>query len=103
MDTIAISDLRANLPRLIDEVSEKLKSFIVTVSGKPKAVVLSVEELESLQETSEILAIPGALDSIQRSLVQIKRGQSITLEELQKKYMTPVSHAKRNTLKKSRK
>ncbi len=100
MDTIAISDARANLPKLINDVYEKLKSFVITVSGKPKAVVLSVEELESLQETSEILAIPGALASIQKSLVQIKKGQYITLEELQKKYMITVPHAKRNTLKK---
>lgn len=85
MDTIAISDFRANLPTLIDEVSEKLKSFIITVSGRPKAVVMSLEELESLQETAEILAIPGAKKSILRGKEQAKKRQGISLKELLKK------------------
>lgn len=84
MDTIAISDARANLPKLIDDVYEKLKSFIITVSGKPKAVVMNVEELESLQETAEILAIPGARESIAKGFEQIKRGEYVTLEEVLK-------------------
>lgn len=85
MDVIAISDLRANLPSLINRVSEKLERFIITVSGKPKAVVISPEELESLEETAEILATPGALKAIRKSSEQIRRGEYITLEELKKK------------------
>lgn len=86
MDTIAISEFRAALPSLINQVSEKLKRFIITVSGKPKAVVMSLEELESLEETAEILATPGALEAIRKSLKQIRRGEYITLEELKKKH-----------------
>jgi antitoxin YefM len=86
MNYIAISELRANLPDLIDQVSDKLDRLIVTVSGKPKAVVLSLEELESIEETAEILAIPGALESIKKSQKEIKEGKYVTLEELEKKY-----------------
>ncbi len=86
MNTIAISDLRTNLPGLIKHVSDKLDRLVVTVSGKPKAVVLSMEELESLEETAEILAIPGALKKIKDSQVQIAKGQGISLKEMEKKY-----------------
>jgi len=86
MNTIAISELRANLPTLINRVSEKLERFVVTVSGKPKAVVISPEELESLEETAEILAIPGALEAIRKSQKEIREGKFITLEEFEKKY-----------------
>lgn len=86
MDTVAISDLRANLPDLIDQVSEKLKRIIITVSGKPKAVVMSLDELESLEETAEILAIPGILKAIKKSREEVKDGKYITLEKLEKKY-----------------
>lgn len=85
MDTIAISDARENLPKLIDDVYEKLKSFIITVSGKPKAVIMSLEELESLQETAEVLAIPGARESIAKGFEQIKRGEYVTLDEVLKR------------------
>lgn len=86
MDTIAVSDFRANLPSLINQVSEKLKRFIITVSGKPKAVVMSIDELESLEETAEILSIPGALEAIKKSQKQIRKGEFITLDELKKKH-----------------
>jgi prevent-host-death family protein len=86
MDTIAISDLRTNLPSLINQVSEGLKRLIITVSGKPKAVMMSIEEMESLEETAEILAIPSILKTLKRSREQARKKQGITLEELAKKY-----------------
>lgn len=82
MDTIAISELRQNLPTVIDEVNQALKRFIVTVSGKPKAVVMSLDELESLEETAEILSIPGAYQNIKRGMDEAKKGKGTPLSEL---------------------
>ncbi|PIS08954.1 prevent-host-death protein [Candidatus Beckwithbacteria bacterium CG10_big_fil_rev_8_21_14_0_10_34_10] len=75
MDTIAISNLRNNLPFLIKETSEKLKRFVVTVSGKPKAVVISLDELESLEETAEILSTPNAMEKIKKGSLEAKNGK----------------------------
>jgi len=82
MNTIAISELRTNLPRLIEEVATYAKRFIVSVSGKPKAVILSIDELESLEETAEILAIPGAKKSMKIGLRQAKKRQGARLDKL---------------------
>lgn len=79
---IPISDARANLPDLVSKVSENLDRVVITVNGKPKAVLVSAEELESLEETAEVLAIPGALESIKKSEKQIKKGQFVLLEDL---------------------
>ena len=68
MDVVAISDLR-------------------TISGKPKAVLLSLEELESLEETAEIFSIPQALQKIKKGSAEIKKGKFITLDKLEKKYL----------------
>jgi len=86
MNVVTISDFRTNLPGLISQISEKLERLVITVSGKPKAVVLSLEELESLEETAEILATPGALKAIRNSLKEVRRGRYITLEKLKGKY-----------------
>jgi antitoxin YefM len=83
---ITISDARAKLPSLINKVSEGLTRFLVTVNNKPKAVIISIEELESLEETAEVLSIPGARKSIKEGLDDVKKGEYITLEELKKKY-----------------
>jgi len=55
MNTIAISQFRADLPKLINDVDVYMKRLIITVSGKSKAVVMSMEELESLEETAKIM------------------------------------------------
>ena len=79
---IAISDARSKLPQLIEKVDENLERFVITVNGKPKGVLLSLEELESIEETNEILAIPGALEDIKKGQEQIKKGQFVKLSDL---------------------
>ncbi len=77
--SISISQARANLPDLVDRVSKYLERFFITVHGQPKAVVISQEELESIEETAEILAIPGAREAIAEGEKQLKKGQGIPL------------------------
>lgn len=81
---VAISDARANLPELVNRVNKNLDRVTITINGKPKAVLVSEEELESLEETAEILAIPGALASIKKGEKQIKEGKFVRLEDLDK-------------------
>ena len=80
--TVAISDARTNLSSLVNRVAEELSRVTISVHGKVKAVVLSLEELESLEETAEILAIPGARESILEGEAQAKRGEGVLLSEL---------------------
>lgn len=82
MDTIAISDLRSNLPDIINKVSGNLSRIVITVSGKPKAVVLSLEEMESLEETADVLSIPGAYEMIKKGEKQAKRSEGILLSKM---------------------
>ena len=82
MNIIAISQFRSNLPKLIDEVNTYMKRLVISVSGKPKAVVIRLDELESLEETSEVLAIQGAKQSVLRGLKQAKKRQGIPFKTL---------------------
>lgn len=79
---INISDARANLPDLVKKVSENLDRVVITVKGQPQAVLVSQEELESLEETAEILAIPGARESIEKGKKDIKAGRVTPLEDV---------------------
>ena len=79
---ISISDARANLPDLVSKVSTTLDQITITVNGKPKATLVSAEELESLQETAELFDIPGIKKSILRGLKQAKTGQGKPLADL---------------------
>lgn len=79
---MAISDVRANLPDLVKKVNKNLDRVVITVNGQPKAILVSQEELESLEETAEILAIPHAKASIKKGLKQAKSGRGIPLSKL---------------------
>lgn len=79
---VAISDARANLPDLVQKVNENSERVIITVNGKPKAVMMSFEDLESLKETAEILSIPKARENIIEGLKQAKKGLSTSLSDV---------------------
>ena len=69
---ISISDARAKLPGLVSRVSKYMDRVVITVNGQPKATLVSAEELESFEETAEILAIPGAKKDIMEGYKQKK-------------------------------
>lgn len=79
---INISSARENLPTLIKKVSESLGRYLITVNNKPKAVLLSLDELESLEETAEVLSIPSAKESIKKGIKQAKKGMGKPLSDL---------------------
>jgi len=72
---ISVSDARTNLPSLVTKVSKTMNRVTITVNGKPKATLISQDELESIEETAEILSIPGAKEGIKRGLTDAKKGR----------------------------
>jgi antitoxin YefM len=79
---MSISDVRTNLPEIVTKVNKTLGRVTITVNGQPKAILVSAEELDSLEETAEILAIPGAKESIKEGLKEAKKGLGTSLSAL---------------------
>ena len=80
--TLTATDARTNLYDMLEEIRKYFKRFTIIHKGKPQAVIIPIEELESLEETSEILTIPGAKTSIARGSAQAKKRKGIPLEKL---------------------
>src|SRR3990167_5804732 len=78
--TISATNARTKLYDLLEEVDSLSKRVIITRHSKAKAVLLNPDELESLEETMEILKDKRALPSIKRSMQEIRRGKIIPLE-----------------------
>ncbi len=79
---ISISDAGASLPDIVAKVSDNMGRIVITVNGKPKATLISAQELESIEETAEVLAIPEVKKSINKGLKQAKKGVGIPVSEL---------------------
>lgn len=63
MPTITVSEARANLYRLIDEVNTSHQPLLI--SGKRnKAVLISEADWQAIQETLFLLSVPGMRESI---------------------------------------
>jgi PHD/YefM family antitoxin component YafN of YafNO toxin-antitoxin module len=60
---------------------------VLTRRGRPAAVIVSPEELESLEETLEVLSNERALAEIREAQAQIRSGQVVTGDELRAKYL----------------
>ena len=80
-ETIPFTDAKAHLSELVDKVIGEHERFILTRNGRPAAVLLSPDELESLEETVEIIKDRRLLESIRRSRREAAQGKRLRLKD----------------------
>lgn len=82
-ETLPLSYVKAHLSEIADRVVGEHERVVVTRRGRPAAVLLSPEDLESLEETLAVLSDPALMEQIHESEAQIERGEEgLTLGEL---------------------
>lgn len=96
MDTISsvlpASQARANFYDLLDEVSDKLRRFTITLRGKVKAVIMPADQVEAWEETLEIMSNKKLSAAILRSEKERKQGKVISEKALLKELgISPMS------------
>lgn len=62
--TMPVTEAKAKLLELVSGVNERDDEVIITKKGKPAAVLISVEEFESLKETVSLLSNPDLMKQI---------------------------------------
>lgn len=80
METVPFTEAKSHLSKLFDRVEREHERLTVTRNGRPAAVLINPEDLESLEETIAILQEPGAVESIRRSRREASAGKRIRLE-----------------------
>jgi len=70
-----LATVKAHLSELVGRVSEQHERVTVTVHGRPSAVLLAVDDLESLEETIAILSDTSALRQLADSDAELARGE----------------------------
>jgi antitoxin YefM len=81
---ITLKELRPNPPKVINEIDSKMTRFLVTKRGKPAALLMSVEDYESLLETLDILADTDLRDKIRQAEEDVRNGRIESLDEIDK-------------------
>ena len=77
------SNLRANLAKLLDSVSDDLEPVIIERRGKAPVALIDAGELSSIMETLHLFRSPANAKALFSALEEVKSGQGIkmTLEE----------------------
>jgi prevent-host-death family protein len=76
MNEVPLADARNRLSELVTDVETTHARVIVTRHGHAAAVLISPDDLASLEETLDILATPGALQEIREAEAQVARGET---------------------------
>jgi prevent-host-death family protein len=82
-ETLPLSYVKAHLSEIADRVEGEQERVIVTRNGRAAAVLVSPDDLESLEETLAVLSDPELMRQIREGETAIDAGDSVTLEELQ--------------------
>ncbi|MCK9503697.1 MAG: type II toxin-antitoxin system Phd/YefM family antitoxin [Porticoccaceae bacterium] len=67
MTAITASEARANLYRLIDEAAVSHQPLLIT-GKRNKAVLVSEDDWQAIQETLHLLSVPGMRESIKKGM-----------------------------------
>ena len=73
---ISLADVKNRLSEVVERVEREHGRVVITKHGRPAAVVLSIEDLEGLEETLEILSDPAALRRIRKAGREVEGGKS---------------------------
>ncbi len=82
MTTLPLADVKARLSAVLDEIRDSHERVVITRNGRPEAVIIAVDDLESLEETLDILSTPGALEEIREAEEAIARGDVLNAEQV---------------------
>lgn len=84
-ETLPLAEVKAKFSEMVDRVEHTHDRITVTRNGRVAAVIISPEELASLEDTLELLSDPIAMAEIRESQAALAAGDVITAEELRAK------------------
>jgi prevent-host-death family protein len=82
MTIVSLAEVKSHLSELVSRVNSQHERVTVTVHGKPSAVLIAPEDLESLEETIAILSDSEALHRLASADAELARGEGESEEQL---------------------
>lgn len=77
MTTEALRTVRDRLSEYVNRVEREHERVVVTRNGRPAAVLINPEELESLEETLSVLGDSDAVRALREAHEAMARGDSV--------------------------
>jgi antitoxin YefM len=78
-EQMPLADIKNRLSEVVDRLEREHGRVVITKHGHPAAVVISVDDLESLEETLEIMNDARLLADIRESLAELSTSDAAVL------------------------
>ena len=78
-DRMPLAEVKNRLSEVVDKIQREHGRLVITKHGRPAAVMLSMEDLESLEETLDILGNASLLAAVRESLQEFEAGPATVL------------------------
>jgi antitoxin YefM len=82
-DQVPLAEVKAKLSALIDALEREHGRVVITKHGRPAAVLLSIEDLESLEETVAVLSDPDLMADLREAEGEVASGAATRLTKEQ--------------------
>jgi antitoxin YefM len=82
MESVNVRAAKAELSALLDRVHATHERVTITRNGRAAAVLISPEDLESLEETLDVLSSPTTMQQIREARAELDRGEGLDEAQL---------------------
>jgi antitoxin YefM len=82
MQTISVSDAKDRLSQLVESIDTTHDAVTITRHGRAAVVMLSVADLDALQETLALLSDPRHAEEVAEADEDIASGRTLSLAEV---------------------
>jgi antitoxin YefM len=89
MQTLPISKVKDKLNELIEAASRTREQITITKNGSPAAVLIGIDEWESLQETLFWLSQPQIRESLAEAREDVAGGRVFSEEQIRSEFGIP--------------
>jgi len=86
MKQVPLSEAKDKLSALVDEADTTHEIIQITRHGRVAAVIMSADDLESLNETLHALRTPGVADELAQADADYTAGKTISSNEIRRRY-----------------
>jgi len=87
-DVLPLAQVKSKFSEMVDRVEHTHDRIVVTRNGRPAAVMISPDDLASLEDTLELLSDPEAMRELAEARAAHAAGDFVTGDEL-RSILTP--------------
>src|ERR1035437_1546005 len=88
-EQMPLADVKNRLSEVVDRLEREHGRVVITKHGRPAAVIISVEDLESLEETLDVMDSAAVMDDIREALAEAGSADAPVLSKEEAQRLIP--------------